>query len=235
MHPQASWAPALTRFWGGVHAMHLIHLLNAGITFGYFFYHLCYLAWRVLVKKQRYRLFGEDSLVPSWTDIKDIGRNFLWFLYLGPQPKMGRWTYWEKFDYWAVFWGVAIIGVSGLLLAAPLFFTRFLPGIWLNVSFVVHSEEALLATGFIFIFHFFHNHLRPEKFPIDVSILTGRVPLERFKEERPLQYDRLVQEGTLEQSIVPPPSAFMTTISVIFGLAVVVTGVTLIALVIFAG
>ena len=235
MHPQAPWAPALTRFFGGVHAMHVIHLVNAAITFGYFLFHLCYLGYRVLVKKQRYRLFGEDSLVPTWTDIKDIGRNFLWFLYLGPQPKMGRWTYWEKFDYWAVFWGVAIIGVSGLLLAAPVFFTRFIPGIWLNVSFVVHSEEALLATGFIFIFHFFHNHLRPEKFPIDVSILTGRVPLERFKEERPLQYERLVQEGRLEQSIVPPPSAFMTAICVIFGIAVVLTGVTLIALVIFAG
>ena len=235
MHPTASWAPALVRFFGGVHEMHVIHLVNAGVTFGYFFFHLCYLGYRVLVKKQRYRLFGEDSLVPNWTDIKDIGRNFLWFLYLGPEPRMGRWTYWEKFDYWAVFWGVAIIGVSGLMLAAPVFFTRYMPGIWLNVSFLVHSEEALLATGFIFIFHFFHNHLRPEKFPIDVSILTGRVPLERFKEERPLQYQQLVSAGRLEQSIVPPPSTFITTISVIFGLAVVVTGVTLIALVIFAG
>jgi cytochrome b subunit of formate dehydrogenase len=235
MHPTAAWAPALTHFFGGVHEMHVIHLVNAGITFGYFLFHLGYLAYRALVKKQRYSLLGEDSLVPNWSDIKDIGRNFLWFLYLGPQPRMGRWTYWEKFDYWAVFWGVAMIGASGLMLAAPVFFTRFVPGFWLNVAFVVHSEEALLATGFIFIFHFFHNHLRAEKFPIDVSILTGRVPLARFKEERPLQYERLVSEGRLEQSLVPPPSRLLTALSVIFGFAVVVTGVTLIALVIFAG
>ena len=130
---------------------------------------------------------------------------------------------------------MAIIGASGLMLAAPVFFTRFLPGIALNVALVVHSEEALLATGFIFIFHFFHNHLRPEKFPIDVSILTGRVPLDRFKEERPLQYQQLVDEGRLEQSIVPAPSPLMTAISVIFGFAVVITGITLILLVIFAG
>jgi cytochrome b subunit of formate dehydrogenase len=235
MHPRTAWARALTGFFGGVRTMHLIHLVNAGITFGYFLFHLGYLAWRVLVRKQRFRVLGVDSLVPTWTDIKDILDNFRWFLYLGPQPKMDRWTYWEKFDYWAVFWGVAIIGVSGLMVAAPVLFTRFVPGIWLNAAFVVHSEEAVLATGFIFIFHFFHNHLRPEKFPIDVSILTGRVPLERFKEERPLQFQRLVSEGRLESSIVPPPSVLMTTISVIFGLAVVVTGVTLIALVIFAG
>lgn len=235
MHPHTGWARAITGFFGGVHTMNLVHVINGGVTFGYFFFHLFYLGYRVLVKKQRYRLFGFDSLMPTWTDIKDIWRNFRWFLYLGPQPKMDRWTYWEKFDYWAVFWGVAVIGVSGLMLAAPVFFTRFIPGIWINVAFVVHSEEAILATGFIFIFHFFHNHLRPQRFPIDVSILTGRMPLERFREEHPLQYQRLVSEGTLERSIVPPPSVFMTAISVIFGLAVIVTGLTLIALVIFAG
>ena len=235
MHPQSGWGQAITRFFGGVECMRIIHLVNGGITFGYFLFHLFYLGYRALIKKQRFALLGPDSLVPTWHDIIDIGRNFRWFLYLGPQPRMGRWTYWEKFDYWAVFWGVAMIGVSGLMLAAPQFFTRFIPGIALNVAFVVHSEEALLATGFIFIFHFFHNHLRPEKFPIDVSILTGRVPLERFKGERPLQYEALVRDGKLEQAIVPPPSRFMTVMSVLFGMAVVVTGVALIALVIFAG
>ena len=235
MHPRTAWARAITAFFGGPHTMSIVHIVNGGITFGYFFFHLCYLGYRVVVKKQRYRLLGRDSLVPNWKDIVDIGRNFRWFLYLGPQPRMGRWTYWEKFDYWAVFWGAAIIGVSGLMLAAPVYFTRFVPGIALNVALVVHSEEALLATGFIFIFHFFHNHLRPEKFPIDVSILTGRVPLDRFKEERPLQYQQLVDEGRLERSIVPAPSRLMTAISVIFGSAVVITGMTLILLVIFAG
>ena len=235
MHPETAWARAITGFFGGAAAMRIIHLVNGAITFGYFIFHVLYLGYRALIKRQRFALLGPDSLVPTWQDIKDIGRNFRWFLYLGPQPRMGRWSYWEKFDYWAVFCGVAIIGVSGLLLAAPVFFTRFVPGIWLNAAFVVHSEEALLATGFIFIFHFFHNHLRPEKFPIDVSILTGRVPLDRFKEERPLQYEQLVHEGRLEQAIVPPPSRFITTISVLFGMAVVITGVVLIALVIFAG
>ena len=235
MHPQTAWARAITAFFGGPRTMGIVHIVNGGITFGYFFFHLCYLGYRVVVKKQRYRLLGSDSLVPNGKDLGDIWRNFRWFVYLGPQPRMGRWTYWEKFDYWAVFWGVAIIGVSGLMLAAPVYFTRFVPGIALNVALVVHSEEALLATGFIFIFHFFHNHLRPEKFPIDVSILTGRVPLDRFKEERPLQYQQLVDEGRLERSIVPAPSPFMTAISVIFGFAVVITGITLILLVIFAG
>ena len=233
MHPTTGWGEAISGFFGGPARMRVIHLVNGGITFGYFLFHLLYLAYRAVVKKQHYALFGSDSLVPNTQDLRDIWRNFRWFLYLGRQPRMGRWTYWEKFDYWAVFWGVAMIGVSGLMLAAPVFFTHFMPGIILNVAFIVHSEEALLATGFIFIFHFFHNHFRPEKFPIDVSILTGRVPLERFKEERPLQYETLVREGKLQAAIVAPPSKGLVVISVLFGLAVVVTGVTLIALVIF--
>jgi hypothetical protein len=62
------------------------------------------------------------------------------------------------------------------------FFTRFIPGSFLNVATIVHSDEALLATGFIFTVHFFNTHLRPEKFPMDITVFTGRMPLEELKE-----------------------------------------------------
>ena len=68
------------------------------------------------------------------------------------------------------------------------------------------SDEALLATGFIFVFHFFHTHLRPESFPMDTVIFTGKVQLERFKEERPLEYQRLVDNGELDSYLVDPPT-----------------------------
>lgn len=232
MYAGAPWARWLIDALGGVRSAHVIHLVNAAITFGYFLFHVCYLAWRVLVKKETFKIFDPDSLVPRGRDIADIGRNLRYFLYLGPRPQLDRWSYWEKFDYWAVFWGVAIIGVSGLLLAFPMLFTHVLPGVSLNVALVVHGEEALLATGFIFIFHFFHNHLRPENFPIDVTVFTGRVSLERFKEERPLQYQRLATEGRLPQVLVGPPTTFATVLSILFGYAVVLTGLVLVVLMI---
>ncbi|MCX7055116.1 MAG: hypothetical protein NTU56_13090, partial [Proteobacteria bacterium] len=102
-----------------------------------------------------------------------------YFLYQGPRPSLDRWSYWEKFDYLAVFWGVGMIGVSGLMLWYPDFFTKFLPGWALNAAYIIHSDEALLATGFIFLFHFFHTHLRPESFPMDPVIFTGSMPLHR--------------------------------------------------------
>ena len=114
-----------------------------------------------------------------------------WFAGRGPRPLYGRWTYWEKFDYFAVFWGVAIIGSTGLCLWFPEFFTRFLPGWSINVATIIHSDEALLATGFIFTIHFFNTHFRPEKFPIDTVVFTGRMTLEELKHDKPKLYESL--------------------------------------------
>jgi len=88
----------------------------------------------------------------------------------------------------------------------PGFFGAFLPGWVLNAAFIVHSDEALLATGFIFIFHFFHTHMRPESFPLDPVIFTGSMPLERFKEERQDEYRRMVERGELDEHLVDPPT-----------------------------
>ena len=85
----------------------------------------------------------------------------------------------------------------------PTLATTVLPGWVLNAAYVIHSDEALLATGFIFLFHFFHTHLRPEAFPMDTVVFTGRMPLEAFKEERPLEYERLVAQGKLEENAGP--------------------------------
>ncbi|MEJ2604923.1 MAG: hypothetical protein P8172_16875, partial [Gammaproteobacteria bacterium] len=161
----APWAQTLMNLMGGVQAAGIIHRIAAIGTFGYMFFHLVHLAIRVIKKHERGLFWGPESMVPQWQDVKDLFANLRYFLYLGPHPEGDRWTYWEKFDYLAVFWGVMIIGLSGLMLWMPEFFTAFLPGWTINAALVVHSDEALLATGFIFLFHFFHTHLRPESFP----------------------------------------------------------------------
>ena len=106
-------------------------------------------------------------------------------------------------------------------------FTRFLPGWVLNAAYIAHSDEALLATGFIFLFHFFHTHLRPESFPMDPVIFTGRMPLERFKEERPLEYQRLVAENRLDALLAPAPTQAELVRAYVFGFLAVAIGVAL--------
>jgi hypothetical protein len=115
------------------------------------------------------------------------------------------------------------------MLWLPTVFTTVLPGWAINAAYVIHSDEALLATGFIFLFHFFHTHLRPEAFPMDTVIFTGRMPLATFIHERPLEYERLVAAGKLEERLAPAPSALELRIAYLFGFAAVTVGVVLAA------
>jgi cytochrome b subunit of formate dehydrogenase len=224
---EAPWAPGLMSLLGGAESAGYLHRLAGIVTFGYFAWHLGMLVYDLLVTKERGYFWGPRSMMPQPRDLFDFIGMMKYFFYLGPRPKFDRFTYWEKFDYLAVFWGVAIIGFSGLVLWFPNLFTTLLPGWALNAAYIVHSDEALLATGFIFLFHFFHTHLRPEAFPMDPVIFTGRMPLERFKDERPLEYERLVAQGKLDSYLVPPPTASDLRRAYIFGFTAVAIGVIL--------
>ena len=157
--------------------------------------------------------------------------NFRWFLGAGPWPEFDRWAYWEKFDYWVVFWGVGVIGLSGLILWFPVFFTRFLPGWIINVAIIIHGHEALLAAGFIFTIHFFNTHLRPEKFPMDTVIFTGRLSREEMEYDKPLEFERLIAEGTIEARTVPPPSRWLSTAAILYGDLLILVGLVLLFLI----
>lgn len=222
------WANTLSVFLGGISIARVFHRFAAILTFGYAIFFVGYLLYHILVKGEWRLLWGWRSMTARKKDFVDLYHNFRWFFYLGPKPKLDRWTYWEKFDFYAVFWGIPIIGISGLMLWFPKFFSQFLPGWALNIAYVVHSDEAMLAVGFIFLFHFFHNHLRSENFPLDPVIFTGRLPLERFKEERPVEYERLVKNGELEKRLVDPPSNCHRVAAYVFGFITFAVGILLI-------
>lgn len=232
--PDASWSPTLMTLLGGAEVAGYLHRFAGAVTFGYFAWHLGMLAYGMFVKREGGYLWGPRSMVPQPKDLFDFIGMMKYFLYLGPRPKFDRFTYWEKFDYLAVFWGVAIIGASGLVLWFPTTATMLLPGWALNAAYIIHSDEALLATGFIFLFHFFHTHLRPEAFPLDPVVFVGCMPLERFKDERPLEYERLVATGKLDELLVPPPTAYAMRRAYIFGFTALTLGI-LLAVFIFSG
>lgn len=230
----APWAQGLVRGLGGVGAAGLIHRLCAIVTFGYFFVHLGTLVIQVRRSGWKTVLWGPDSMMPQPKDLRDVVQMFKWFLGRGPRPQFERFSYMEKFDYLAVFWGVAIIGFSGLLLWFPELFSRFLPGWAFNVATIVHGDEALLALSFVFTIHFFNVHLRPEKFPIDLVIFTGRATTEYMEDEHPLEHERVAKAGGLEQLVAPSVSRLAYLWSMTLGFASLALGVTIIALVVWA-
>jgi hypothetical protein len=168
-------------------------------------------------------------------DVSDFIATVKWFWGRGPRPNYGRWTYWEKFDYLAVFWGVAIIGLSGLMLWFPEFFTKFMPGWLINVATIIHSDEALLAVGFIFTIHFFNTHLRPEAFPMDTVIFTGLVPFKEYKADRPQAVEDLKSRGLLRKRVVTARISRRRAIAVrVFGGIALGLGIVIIGLIIYS-
>jgi cytochrome b subunit of formate dehydrogenase len=198
-----------------------------------FVMHLARLTHRLLVQKELGILWGPSSMVPQPRDLSELIAHFQWFVGAGPRPRFEHFTYWEKFDYWAVFWGMGIIGGSGLVLWFPVPFARILPGWVFNIAMLVHGEEALLAVGFIFTIHFFNSHLRPEKFPMDTVIFTGRVTAAELEEERAEEFERLRAEGRLTGTVGPAPE-WTLRVGRVLGTLAVAAGLTLVALIIYA-
>jgi cytochrome b subunit of formate dehydrogenase len=227
------WAATLARILGGFEGAGLIHRICAFVMIVVFATHVLLVFGRAIAGGRLMGiLWGPDSMVPQPQDAIDIYRNFRWFVGAGPRPQFDRWTYWEKFDYWAVFWGMFIIGGSGLLLWFPVFFARLLPGWMFNIAALVHGEEALLAVGFIFTFHFFNGHLRPAKFPMDTVVFTGRISEHELKAERRVEYDRLAREGRLAAKEAPPPSEESKWFGWVVGGTALVLGIVAIVLIV---
>jgi cytochrome b subunit of formate dehydrogenase len=227
---ESIWARGLAKFVGGFGAILFFHKFFAIALTIAFLVHVKDIFQRALVKREKGVFWGATSMVANWKDVKDIFAHMRWFIGLGQRPKFDRYAYWEKFDYWAVFWGMIVIGFSGYAMWFAPFFAHFLPGWALNAVLVIHSEEGLLAILFIFSIHFVNTHLRPDSFPMDMVIFTGVESEEEFKHKRPLEYQRMVAEGKLESRLAEKPQKWFVNFSRIVGFLAISVGLILLIL-----
>jgi cytochrome b subunit of formate dehydrogenase len=226
----ASYSAAFARAVGGFAPILFFHKVCAvALTLG-FIYHVGDILFRAVVKKQWGLLWGPDSLVPNLKDFQDFFGHMRWFLFLGPKPKFDRYAYWSKVDYWAVFWGMGIIGLSGYAMWFAPAFARVIPGSWMNIALLIHGEEALLAVSFIFVIHFFNEHVRPHNFPMDITVFTGRQTEEEFKTRHPEEYQRLENSGELTTLRSEAPPAWENRLSWVGGALAIFIGIVLLVL-----
>ncbi len=230
------WAQALAWFLGGFEAMGVWHRVGAVALFAVFFIHLFDVRKQKLSAGQTWLQYitSRDSLVFNKDDVEEFKASIKWFSGRGPRPNYGRYTYWEKFDYFAVFWGMFVIGSTGFLLWFPELFTILLPGWLVNVATIIHSDEALLAVAFIFTIHFFNTHFRLDKFPMDPVIFTGRVPVEELKIDKPREYQRMVDSGEFEERLVPPYPRRVEMIFRVIGFTMLGLGVFLVLHIVYS-
>lgn len=234
LFPYTGWAQAMVKVFGGFSGAATVHHVCAAIMCIVFVLHVLEVVVRIARDGLLNVLWGPNSMVPQPVDIVQMWQHMKWFVGKGERPKFDRYTYWEKFDYMAVFWGMFIIGGSGLMLWFPEFWSSWgLPGWLFNIATLIHGHEALLAIGFIFTIHFFNGHLRPEKFPMDTVVFTGRLPEHELKEERALEYARLVQTNALKSIEIDAPSSTSALVSKLVGTAGLMLGILTIVLIFF--
>jgi len=151
-------------------------------------------------------------MLPGPQDVKDLVRDMKYYVGLTDEkPQYGRFSYREKFDYWAVGWGMVIMIGGGFVLMFPVGAAKILPGWAIPFALVAHSDEAVLAVGWILVVHMYFAHLHPLVFPMNKAIFTGKVPMHQYREEHGLEYAQIMAAANLPlvpaEEMAPPVTA----------------------------
>jgi formate dehydrogenase subunit gamma len=182
-------------FWGGIQNSTIVHRIGAGMLIYFMVHHLFY----TILSRDGRRDFV--LLLPGLRDAKDIAQNIRHFLGKTPdKPRFGRFSYIEKFDYWAVYWGCIIMIGSGLFLWFENQVMRFLPKYVTDIAHEMHSDEALLATLAIIVWHFYNVHFNPDRFPGTLLWWHGQLTEHEMKDEHPLEYEEIMARRAKESA-----------------------------------
>ena len=149
---------------------------------------------RIIYLMARRKLPGD--LLPTWQDVRDFGHMIQYLLFLrGDKPKYGRYNFEQKVTYWFLFFGIAIMGISGFIIWFPVEFTRILPGGVVPAAKLAHSTESVIAAIFIFIWHIYHVHIER----LNLSMFTGRLSESEMQKFHEREYEHLTGNATSQR------------------------------------
>ena len=188
--------------WGGIDNMRAVHRYAAWVMIAVCVYHLMY----ILVQRP-----FSTAMLPKFKDIGDFVQDMKHAFGLSKEPpRFDRFSYRNKFAYWLVYAGALVIVGSGFILMYPVGAAERLGGWALPLALMLHSDAAILAIGWMVIVHMYFAHFARHVFPMDKSIFTGKVPAERYREEFPLEYERIMAASGVRiparKELAPPVS-----------------------------
>ena len=132
----------------------------------------------------------DASMLLTLQDFRDAIASMRWYLGRDAHgPRFGRYDFRQKFEYWGLVFGSMAMVMSGLFLLYPMFFSHFLPAVLIPAAKTLHTNEAMLATLVILVWHLYGAHFNPDVFPADVTIFTGKISRERMHHEHPLELE----------------------------------------------
>lgn len=210
-YSEFSISVSLVALLGGIQSVRIIHRIAAFIFGVESIYHFAVIGYKLYVQRIK------ATMLPGVKDVTDAGNAVLYNLGLKKDPpKMGRYNFAEKAEYWALIWGLFIMGLTGLMLWNPIFTTKYLPGQFIPAAKVAHGLEAVLAVLAILLWHFYHAHIKRWNW----SMFTGKLSREEMEEEHLLELEE-IERGEV---YVPPPAEVIAKRKKIFyPIAIVVT------------
>lgn len=217
----APWAKPIYALFGGIEATPVVHKTAGVILLMLFAYHIGYLIYTFvagqlapMIAQKTFNLKAlagcilRQPLIPRLKDVQDIIQLLKYLCFLtSERPRGDKFTWKEKFDYWAPFWGIVIIGSSGLIRWHKEFVSRFISGEIINYAVIAHGDEALLAALFLFIWHFYNVHYATAVFPMGTVFLTGYLSEELMIHEHYDHYVDIMKKAGRESEIRPMPGA----------------------------
>jgi len=196
---------------GGIENLYKIHHYMTVIVMLAIIYHLLTIGYHVFVLRSKWSMM----LFPQ--DIKDAIQALLYNVgFAKSPPKMGRFTFEEKFEYWAFVWGYAVMAVTGFIMWNPVTATRFIPGEFVPAAKAAHGGEAVLAVLAIIVWHMYHVRIKRT----NNATFTGKISAEVMEEEHPLELEE-IENGTWDAK--PDPVTLRKRLMVFYPLAAIFT------------
>lgn len=186
-YPDTLWGSTLIGLMGGIETTRLIHHYAAILLMFEVIYHAGVVVYKVWIMRVRL------TMIPTWQDAQSAIQTLSYNLGLtNIQPRMGRYNFGEKIEYWAVIWGTLIMVITGFILWNPIAATNFLPGQLVPAAKAAHGGEALLATLSIILWHLYNVHVKH----FNRSMFTGDISLHEMAEEHAQELEWLESGGT---------------------------------------
>lgn len=217
LNPISQW---IISVFGGIEGIRVVHHIAAAVFLLEAVYHLVMVGYKLYVQRK------EATMIPGIKDAKDAAH---WFGYnigiKADKPKMPRYNFTEKAEYWAMLWGLLLMGLTGLMLWNPIATTKVLPGEFIPAAKAAHGMEAILAVLAIILWHFYHVHAKH----FNWSMIKGVISHHEMEEEHAEELEK-IRAGKLPPA--PEPAVYRKRFAIFLPVAAVFS-IVLVALTYF--